>query len=142
MTASVTGYSIIQGLASTLDTMLPSAWTSPQPQLVGLWTQRMAVVVAGFLIPVYFVWFNAESILLSLHQQPDVAHLAAIYLKYASIGLPAYAFNCVSRRYFQSQGLFAVPTQIILVVAPITAHCIIVGNPKKKSCMHIFVPAS
>ena len=41
MTASVTGYSIIQGLASTLDTMLPSAWTSPQPQLVGLWTQRM-----------------------------------------------------------------------------------------------------
>ncbi|KAH9991563.1 mate-domain-containing protein [Russula vinacea] len=87
--------------ASYLDTMLPSAWTSPQPQLVGLWTQRM------------------ESILLFLHQQPDVAHLAAVYLKYASIGLPAYAFNCVSRRYFQSQGLFAVPTQIILVVAPI-----------------------
>ena len=41
MTAAVTGYSIIIGLTSTLDTMLPSAWTSPQPQLVGLWTQRM-----------------------------------------------------------------------------------------------------
>lgn len=41
MTASVTGYSIIHGLASTLDTMLPSAWTSSQPQLVGLWAQRM-----------------------------------------------------------------------------------------------------
>ena len=41
MTAAVTGYSIIVGLASTLDTLLPSAWTSPQPQLVGLWTQRM-----------------------------------------------------------------------------------------------------
>lgn len=41
MTASVTGYSIIQGFASTLDTMLPSAWTSSQPQLVGLWSQRM-----------------------------------------------------------------------------------------------------
>src|SRR5712672_2139910 len=51
----------------------------------------------SFCQPVYFVWFNAESILLSLHQQPDVAHLAAIYLKYASIGLPAYAFNCISR---------------------------------------------
>ena len=73
------------------------------------------VVVAGFLIvclsrhmpletadisfcqPICFVWFNAESILLFLHQQPDVAHLAAIYLKYASIGLPAYAFNAISR---------------------------------------------
>ena len=39
--AGVTGYSIIHGLTSTLDTMLHSAWTSPQPQLVGLWTQRM-----------------------------------------------------------------------------------------------------
>ena len=47
--------------------------------------------------PIFFVWFNAESILLFLHQQPDVAHLAGVYLKYASIGLPAYAFNCVSR---------------------------------------------
>ncbi|KAH9039515.1 MATE efflux family protein [Lactarius pseudohatsudake] len=121
MTASVTGYSIIQGLSSTLDTMLPSAWTSPNPQLVGLWSQRMAVVMAAFLIPISFLWFNAESILLFLHQQPDVAHLAAVYLKYASIGLPAYAFNCISRRYFQSQGLFMVPTQIILVIAPMNA---------------------
>jgi MATE family multidrug resistance protein len=41
MTASVTGLSIIMGFASTLDTMLPSAWTSDEPRLVGLWTQRM-----------------------------------------------------------------------------------------------------
>jgi hypothetical protein len=41
MTASVSGFSIIQGFTSTLDTMLPSAWTSSQPQLVGLWAQRM-----------------------------------------------------------------------------------------------------
>jgi len=47
--------------------------------------------------PIFAVWFNAESILLFLHQRPDVAHLAAVYLKYASIGLPAYAFNCISR---------------------------------------------
>ena len=42
MTASVSGYSIIQGFGSTLDTMLPSAWTSSQPNLVGLWSQRMS----------------------------------------------------------------------------------------------------
>jgi len=42
MTANVTGLSIIQGLVSTLDTMLPGAWTSDQPHLVGLWTQRMS----------------------------------------------------------------------------------------------------
>ena len=42
MTASVTGFSIIQGMVNTLDTVLPAAWTSDQPQLVGLWTQRMS----------------------------------------------------------------------------------------------------
>ena len=41
MTASVTGFSIMQGFLSGLDTLLPSAWTSPNPQLVGLWCQRM-----------------------------------------------------------------------------------------------------
>jgi len=44
MTASVTGFSIIQGMTSALDTLLPSAWTS-QPQLVGLWSQRMGAWV-------------------------------------------------------------------------------------------------
>lgn len=43
MTATVSGLSVIQGFVSALDTMLPSAWTSSQPQLVGLWTQRMSL---------------------------------------------------------------------------------------------------
>ncbi|KAH0581706.1 hypothetical protein H2248_011392 [Termitomyces sp. 'cryptogamus'] len=121
MSANVTAFSIIQGFASALDTMLPSAWTSSQPQLVGLWTQRMIVVMTFLLIPMLLVWFNAEAILIALRQDPEVARLAAVYLRWVSMGLPAYAFNCVSRRYFQSQGRFAVPTQIILIVAPINA---------------------
>ncbi|KAH8110297.1 MATE efflux family protein [Phellopilus nigrolimitatus] len=121
MTASVTGFSIIQGFASTLDTMLPSAWTSSQPQLVGLWAQRMVVVMAATLVPIIAIWTNAEAILLLLRQDPEVASLAATYLRWAVLGLPAYAFNQISRRYFQSQGLFAVPTRVILAVAPINA---------------------
>ncbi|KAI8986779.1 MATE efflux family protein [Trametes punicea] len=132
MTASVSGYSIIQGFASTLDTMLPSAWTSSQPQLVGLWAQRMAVVMAAALVPILMIWFSSESILLFLKQEPEVARLAAVYLRYAAIGLPAYAFNSISRRYFQSQGLFTVPTRIILGVAPVNAalNYLLVWGPK------------
>ena len=43
MITAVTGYSIIEGLTSALDTMLPSAWTSSQPEFVGLWSQRMSM---------------------------------------------------------------------------------------------------
>lgn len=121
MTASVSGYAIIEGLVSALDTLLPAAWTSSHPQLVGLWSQRMLVVTAATLVPVFMIWFNVESILLLLRQDPEVSRLAAVYLKWSSFGLPAYSFNCISRRYFQSQGHFAVPTKIILVVAPINA---------------------
>ncbi|KZT10436.1 MATE efflux family protein [Laetiporus sulphureus 93-53] len=132
MTASVTGLSIVQGFTSTLDTMLPSAWTSSQPQLVGLWSQRMAVVMAAVLVPIIFIWFSAETILLFLKQDPEVAHLAALYLRCLIIGLPAYTFNAISRRYFQSQGHFTVPTHIILVVAPINAllNYLLVWGPK------------
>lgn len=66
MTASVSGYTIIQGLSSALDTLLPAAWASSQPQMVGLWSQRMVVVTAVTIIPVLMIWFNAESILLLL----------------------------------------------------------------------------
>ncbi|KAH0831104.1 MATE efflux family protein [Lanmaoa asiatica] len=130
-----------------LDTVLPSAWTSGQPNIVGLWTQRMAVLQFLVLIvsscasyryhssqyrqPIYVMWFNGEALLLALRQDPEVARYAGIYLKWASLSLPAYSFNCISRRrYFvclcacvvcsaHHQGLFDVPARIIVFVAPI-----------------------
>ena len=50
MTAGVSGYSVILGLTSALDTVLPSAWTSNQPQLVGLWAQRMGQYITSLWI--------------------------------------------------------------------------------------------
>ena len=50
MTANLAGYSVVQGLISALDTVLPSAWTSDQPQLVGLWTQRMSQFIKSLWV--------------------------------------------------------------------------------------------
>ncbi|KAJ3743965.1 multidrug/Oligosaccharidyl-lipid/Polysaccharide flippase [Lentinula detonsa] len=119
MSVNVTGLSIIMGFASALDTVLPSAWTSDRPELVGLWTQRMMLIVTLTLLPIITLWLNAEAVLLKLNQEPEVARLAALYLRWMCLGIPAFTFNCVSRRYLQCQGLFSVPTRIIIVVAPI-----------------------
>lgn len=43
------------------------------------------------------IWINSESILLVLKQEPEVARLAAVYLRWSLLGLPAYAFNAISR---------------------------------------------
>jgi hypothetical protein len=66
MTASVSGFSIIQGFTSTLDTMLPSAWTSPQPQLVGLWSQRMSVWEYSYAENIILTLFSAIVIAVTL----------------------------------------------------------------------------
>mgnify|MGYP004726957085 CR=1 FL=1 len=42
-------------------------------------------------------------ILLFLKQDPEVAHKASIYLRHLSIGLPGYAINCLSKKYFQGE---------------------------------------
>jgi hypothetical protein len=41
---------------------------------------------------------NAEEILLLLQQEPEIAHLAGIFLQWFSLGLPAYAFNAIVRQ--------------------------------------------
>lgn len=67
-----------------------------------LWSQRMAVVMAVTLVPIYVIWFNSEAILLLLGQEAEVAHLASVYLKWVSMGLPAYTFNSISRYVLNS----------------------------------------
>ncbi|KAJ3978298.1 hypothetical protein F5890DRAFT_1604151 [Lentinula detonsa] len=93
------------GFASAL---LPSAWTSDRlDSLLSLWTQRMMLIVTlMMLVPIITLWLNAElAVLLKLNQEPpEVARLAALYLRWMCVGIP---------------GLFSVPTRIIMVVAPI-----------------------
>ena len=61
MTATVTGFSVVQGFASCLDTFLPGAWTSKSPELVGLWSQRMIVVMALTLLVRFRFFRNCSS---------------------------------------------------------------------------------
>ncbi|KIM37128.1 hypothetical protein M413DRAFT_20353 [Hebeloma cylindrosporum] len=114
MFAMITGFSIVKGFISSLDTVLPSTWTSSHPELAALWTQRIG-------IPILILWFNAEPILSLLRLDPQVTHLASLYLRWISLGLPAYSFNFISRRYYKSQGQFSVPTKITFIVALLNA---------------------
>ncbi|KAN0094813.1 MatE domain containing protein [Tylopilus felleus] len=118
MTANVTGLSIIQGMSSALDTVLPSAWTSGEPQLVGLWTQRMVVLQVLILIPIYGIWLNGETILLSLKQNPERTPSTA-FLGKSCLSVQHALLTISFSRYFQAQGLFDVPARIICFVAPI-----------------------
>ncbi|WVQ80696.1 hypothetical protein IAT38_002801 [Cryptococcus sp. DSM 104549] len=119
MTASVSCFSILQGLATALDTLLPAAWTSSEPSRVGLWTQRMFVVMAVAMIPMYLLWWNIAGVLVTLGQEPKVAQRAQLYLRWLSMGIPGYGGNVLIKKYLQAQNLMHVPTYTLFLVAPL-----------------------
>ncbi|ELU44308.1 multidrug/Oligosaccharidyl-lipid/Polysaccharide flippase [Rhizoctonia solani AG-1 IA] len=121
MTANVTGLSIIHGFASALDSLLPQAWTSGRPENVGLWTQRMMVLVTLILVVSTIMNYHVGPMLTTLRQEPAIAHLAGVYLRWFSFSLPGQAISIILRRFYQAQGLVHIPTMIMAVTAPINA---------------------
>ncbi|KAE9395988.1 mate-domain-containing protein [Gymnopus androsaceus JB14] len=138
MTANVTAFSIVIGMGGALDTVLPGVWGASatsnsnfdshkaepgrkiaDSRLLGLWCQRMAVLYLLLLVPMLCVWLNAEGILILLRQDREVARLASRYLARLALGLPAFALTTITKRFFQAQGLFSLPTKIGTVVAGI-----------------------
>ncbi|KAJ4414482.1 hypothetical protein N0V85_003133 [Neurospora sp. IMI 360204] len=117
MTASITCYAPIQGLATSLDTLCAQAYGSGHKTLVGLQLQRMVYFLLLLLIPVAAIWLNAEPILAAMIEK-DSAKLAAQYLRVILLGTPAYAMFEGGKRFVQAQGLFHATTYVLLIAAP------------------------
>ena len=131
MTANVTGFSMLSGIVSALDTLLPAAFTR-NPKMMGLWTQRMGVVMACTVPLIMIIWLNAEKVLIFFGQEPEIARQARQFLAVLSIGLPGHAVFELSRRYLQAQGLMHAPTVALFVVSPLNAlaNYLFVWGPK------------
>ncbi|KAK1831393.1 ethionine resistance-conferring protein 1 [Podospora conica] len=117
MTANITCYAPVQGLATSLDTLCSQAYGSGHKTLVGLQMQRMVYFLLTLVAPVAIIWLNAESILASMIPA-ESAHLAAIYLRTILLGAPGYMVFEAGKRFVQAQGLFHVTLYVLLVAAP------------------------
>lgn len=107
MTASITGYAVYQGLATSLDTLCAQAFGSGRKMLVGLQMQKMVFFLWTVTIPIAFVWFFADKILMKIVPEKEVASLAGLYLKVVLLGAPGYALFESGKRFVQAQGLFS-----------------------------------
>lgn len=132
ITANVTGFSVISGLVSALDTLLPASYTR-QPHLMGLWTQRVGIIVFAVLPLICLIWLNAEKGLRMLGQEPDIAHNAREFLAVLAIGLPGHAIFELCRRFLQAQGIMHAPTVVLMIVSPINAvaNFLLVWGPEE-----------
>ncbi|KAF1839511.1 MATE efflux family protein [Decorospora gaudefroyi] len=121
MTASITGYAVYQGLATSLDTLCAQAYGSGRPHLVGLQLQRMLYFLLLITIPISLIWAFGTQILSQIVPEKETARLAGLYLKVLIAGAPGYAAFESGKRYVQAQGLFSATMYILLVCAPLNA---------------------
>ena len=121
MTASITGYAVYQGLATSLDTLCSQAYGSGRPHLVGLQLQRMLYFLLLITIPISLIWFFGTHILSRIVPEKETARLAGLYLKILIAGAPGYAAFESGKRFVQAQGLFSATMYVLLIGAPLNA---------------------
>lgn len=121
MTASITGYAVYQGLATSLDTLCAQAYGSGRPHLVGLQLQRMLYFLWLITVPIALVWYFGTAILSRIVPEQQTAHLAGLYLKILIFGAPGYAAFESGKRYLQAQGIFSATMYILIICAPLNA---------------------
>jgi MATE family multidrug resistance protein len=121
MTASITGYAVYQGLATSLDTLCAQAYGSGRPHLVGLQLQRMLLFLLAITVPISIIWGFGTQILGLIVPEEETARLAGLYLKVLIAGAPGYAAFESGKRYVQAQGIFSATMYILLVCAPLNA---------------------
>ncbi|KAL4999188.1 mate-domain-containing protein [Aspergillus recurvatus] len=121
MSASITGYAVYQGLATSLDTLCAQAYGSGKKKLVGLQMQRMIFFLWVITIPIALLWFFADKVLVRIVPEREVAELAGLYLKVVTLGAPGYAAFESGKRYVQAQGIFSASLYVLLICAPLNA---------------------
>jgi multidrug resistance protein, MATE family len=120
MTATITAYIPIQGLATSLDTLCSQAYGSGHKHLVGLQAQRMTYLLWLLCVPIALVWLCSEPILTALVPDVESARLAAGYLRILVLGTPGVAAFESGKRFVQAQGLFHATTYVLAVGAPVS----------------------
>lgn len=119
MTANVTCYAVFQGLATALDTLCPQAYGSGKKLHVGLYFQKMTVLLWLLIIPIGVLWINAGRILGLMVPDQTTADLAGVYLRILLLGTPGLAAFESGKRFVQAQGIFHATTYVLLLVAPL-----------------------
>ena len=73
--------------------------------MLGIYLQSSIIISTIVSVLVSFSWYFSETILIWLHQDPDVAKLASVYLRFFIPGLFAYAYLQCLLRFVQTQSV-------------------------------------
>ncbi|XP_065850365.1 protein DETOXIFICATION 16-like isoform X2 [Euphorbia lathyris] len=101
--ASVTGFSLLKGMGSALDTFCGQSYGAKQYSMVGVHLQRAIVVLLLTSIPLAIIWANAAQILLFLKQDPLISIEAGHYARFMIPSIFGFAIQECLIRFLQTQ---------------------------------------
>jgi multidrug resistance protein, MATE family len=120
-TINIMGFAVMEGMATALDTLCAQAYGSGDINKVGLYVQRMLLLMALTCVPLGVLCYFSPYILIHLVRQRHLAIKAGSFLRMSLIGLPGYGAFEAGKRFLQAQGDFRTGMVILIVCAPINA---------------------
>ncbi|MCL7039967.1 hypothetical protein MKW94_016284 [Papaver nudicaule] len=103
--ASVTGFSLLMGMGSALETLCGQSYGAKQYHMLGVQMQRAMFVLLLVSIPLAFVWANIGKILLAVGQDPEISFGAGVYARFMIPSIFAYGLIQCEVRFLQSQSI-------------------------------------
>ncbi|XP_042488412.1 protein DETOXIFICATION 16-like [Macadamia integrifolia] len=109
--ASVTGFSLLRGMGSAIETLCGQSYGAKQYHQLGVHMQRAMLVLMLVSIPLTFIWAYTGGILVALGQDPEISAEAGLYARYMIPSIFAYGLLQCQVRFLQSQNV-VVPMMI------------------------------
>ncbi|EXB65593.1 MATE efflux family protein DTX1 [Morus notabilis] len=103
--ASVTGFSVLLGMASALETLCGQAYGAKQYHLLGIHMQRAVLTLLTISIPLSVIWFCTSTILISLHQDHEISTGAGTFNRWMIPSLFAFGLLQCLNRFLQTQNI-------------------------------------
>ncbi|GER37081.1 MATE efflux family protein [Striga asiatica] len=103
--ATVTGFSLMMGMASALDTLCGQSYGAKQYHMLGIHMQRAMFVLLLVCMPLAFIWANTGTILTALGQNPQISKEAGLYARFMIPAIFAYALLQCQVKFLQTQNI-------------------------------------
>ncbi|KAB2619798.1 MATE efflux family protein 5-like [Pyrus ussuriensis x Pyrus communis] len=101
--ASVTGFSVLLGMGSALETLCGQAYGAKQYHMLGVHMQRAMLTLFAVSIPLAVIWFYTSTILMALGQDHEISAEAGAFNHWMIPSLFAYSLLQCLNRFLHTQ---------------------------------------
>ncbi|KAK4285933.1 hypothetical protein QN277_002558 [Acacia crassicarpa] len=117
---TVTGVDVVVGLSGALETLCGQGFGAEEYEMLGIYLQSSCIISLIFSTIISIIWSFTQSILILLHQSPDISSTASLYMKFLIPGLFALGILHNMLRFLQTQSV--VWPLVVLSALPLMLH--------------------